>query len=130
MEANEQKRAPLAAQKAAIEEKLQKHNNLEAELREWNQCRYEIKDKKDDLVEKAREKITESEAKALILARWQRILDDTVLVYVRQYRQEFQKRLETLWSKYNTTLKTIQSEREKEAELLNEFLVELGYDSD
>lgn len=112
----------------ALRKKLQPHLDLEQELGECKKVVNEIKKKKDELVEQAREQISEAEAEALILARWKRTLYATVMDYVQRYQRALAVAIEKLWAKYSTTLTQILSEREKENQLLNEFLMELGYE--
>jgi type I restriction enzyme M protein len=113
---------------AEIESKLEKHSELEVELKQLKSNIREAEKKKDDLVEKARERITEQEAKGLILERFRKLLLAEYQGYLRQYRQGFIAKVENLWSKYSVTVKEILAERDKEAELLNQFLMELGYE--
>ena len=111
-----------------IEAKLETHTELEKELKELKGNIRESEKRKDELVAKAREKITEQEAKELILERFRQLLLAEYQGYLRQYRQGFVAKVENLWSKYSVTVKEVLAERDKEAELLNQFLVELGYE--
>ncbi|MDD2271134.1 MAG: N-6 DNA methylase [Desulfuromonadaceae bacterium] len=111
-----------------IETKLETHTELERELKELKRNIRESEKRKDELVAKAREKITEQEAKELILERFKQLLLAENHEYLRQYRQVFVAKVENLWSKYSVTVKEILAERDQEAELLNQFLVELGYE--
>jgi len=111
-----------------IEAKLETHTELERELKELKGNIRESEKRKDELVAKAREKITEQEAKELILERFKQLLLAEYQGYLRQYRQGFVAKVENLWSKYSVTVKEILTERDQEAELLNQFLVELGYE--
>jgi type I restriction enzyme M protein len=113
---------------ANIENKLETHSELDKELKTLKANLRESEKKKDDLVEKAREKITEQEAKELILERFRKLLLSEYQGYLRQYRQGFVAKVENLWSKYSVTVKEILAERDQEAEQLNQFLVELGYE--
>jgi len=119
---------PFEENKQEIEEKLSRHTEYETRLREAKKIIKEIKDRKEELVEKAREKITPDQARELILARWKGILHTTIMAYVADYQREFSGRLENLWEKYTTTINEILDEREKESERLNRFLAELGYE--
>ncbi len=114
--------------KEEIEKHIARHTELEKELRECKKIINEIKDRKDDLVAKAREKISEDEAKELILARWQKTLLSTIEEYLNQYQRKFLLSIENLWDKYTIPLNQILSVRENETEKLNKFLVELGYE--
>jgi type I restriction enzyme M protein len=116
------------AQRAAIENKLARHTELEQELKTCKATIKEIKDKKDDLVEKAREKITSDEAKNLILIRWKLTLQTTVMDYVNRYERTLISELETRFVKYQETLTSVLNERDEAANLLSNFLNELGYE--
>jgi type I restriction enzyme M protein len=118
----------LTAQKTDLENKLSRHNELDAELRATRQVVKAIKDKKDELVEKARDAISEEQAKVLILARWQQVLNNTVMTYVAQYQRGLLERLQILFDKYQLPLHDILAEREQEAAVLASFLKELGYE--
>ena len=76
----------------------------------------------------ARAKINEHEAKALILERFKRLLTERFDSYSRQYQRDFTAVIENLHDKYAVTAKMILVERDREAEALNQFLVELGYE--
>jgi type I restriction enzyme M protein len=107
---------------------LANNTALESELKTAKALIKEIIAKRNDLVEKAREKITEDEAKALILERWQQTLNNTVNAYIQQHQRSLRSHLERIWDKYTVTLTNILNEREKEQTLLNNFLMELGYE--
>lgn len=124
----QQRLAELGVQKTELETKLSRHNALEAELRQTRKTIKAIKDKKDELVEKARENISEEEAKALILARWQQVLTTTVMAYLAQYQRDLLERLQVIFDKYQLTLHDLLTEREQEAAVLDGFLKELGYE--
>jgi type I restriction enzyme M protein len=79
-------------------------------------------------VESARAKITEDEARTLILARFRGMLAERYDGYLRVYLRACIAAVENLWSKYTVTMKEIVAQRDREAELLNQFLVELGYE--
>ena len=112
----------------AIEKILQEHTDTEKELRTLKTEIKTTKERRDELVGMAREKITEAEAEQLILVRWQQVLNDTVHVYIQQYQRNLRTHLERIWDKYTVTLTDILNEREKEQTLLNNFLMELGYE--
>ena len=118
----------LTKQKTEIENKLARHAELEQELKTCKATIKEIKDKKDDLVEKAREKITPDEAKELILTRWKATLAANVMDYVNRYERAFIIELENRFVKYQHTLTSVLHEREEAANELSHFLTELGYE--
>lgn len=110
------------------ENELARHTELEQELKCCKATIKEIKDKKDDLVEKARERIIPEEAKELILARWKQTLQITVMDYVNRYERDFLTELEKRFMKYKDTLTTVLTERDESANQLSNFLMELGYE--
>jgi len=110
------------------EQRFAKHTELEAELRESKKVIKQIKDRKQQLVDEARLKITPEDAKALILDRWNRTLHQTINGYLQAHNRHLLQDIENLWEKYTTTLNSILGEREKETQLLNTFLTELGYE--
>lgn len=118
----------LDAMVAADEERIAKHTALEEELKRCKKVIKEIKDKKQNLVETAREQITAEEAKELILKRWQSVLHQTINGYLQTHSRHLLQAIENLHNKYTTPLHSIISEREKENSLLSNFLIELGYE--
>lgn len=113
---------------AADEERIAKHSALEEELKQCKKIIKEIKDKKQNLVEQARLLITPEEAKELILKRWQNVLHRTISGYLQTHSRQLLIALEHLHSKYTTPLHSILEARETETQLLNNFLMELGYE--
>jgi type I restriction enzyme M protein len=118
----------LDAMIAADEERIAKHTALEEELKQCKKIIKEIKDKKQNLVEQARLLITPEEAKELILKRWQSILHHTINGYLETHSRQLLIAIEHLHSKYTTPLHSILEARETETQLLNTFLMELGYE--
>ncbi len=118
----------LTSANTEIDAKLEQHTALEKELKELKAGIKEAEKKKEDLVEAAREKITPEEAKALIEARFKQQMVDSYAHYLRQLVTQLIKAVENLHNKYSITVKDILNEREQQANLLNKFLVELGYE--
>jgi type I restriction enzyme M protein len=114
--------------KEAIETKLARHTELANELKTCRAYIATTKARKEDLVEKAREKITPEEAKALILERWRETLHATVMDYVNRYERELIGELENRYTKYCNTLTSILNSREASAQQLGHLLIELGYE--
>lgn len=85
IESNKSLSKEYAAKKEEFENRIKRHTELEKELRECKKIINEIRDKKEALVAKARDKISDDEAKLLILARWQRTLTSTIEDYLSQY---------------------------------------------
>ena len=111
-----------------INERLAQHEALATEMKTKKSGLKEVEKQKDELVAKAREKISSDEAKSLILERLQRVLTERFDGYLRQYQRAVIAEIENLWSKYAVTTKQILSDRDTEAAQLNDFLVELGYE--
>lgn len=124
----EQKINELNKANSIIDEKLAQHTALEKELKELKAGIKEAEKKKDDLVEKAREKITPEEAKELIEKRFKQLMQISFDQYLRQLVTHLVKAVENLHGKYAVTVKDILSERDQQAELLDGFLQELGYE--
>ena len=114
--------------KKAIDERLKGHADLEAELKDLKAGIRRVENQMDELVAQAREKITEEEAKELILQRFHDELMNTYDDYLRQYLRGFIASVDVLWEKYAVTLNDILADRDREAEQLNGFLMELGYE--
>ena len=109
-------------------ESIKKHVALEDELKK---CRTEVKELeryKATLVEEARAKISVEEAKILIIKRWERTLHTVINGYQEIHTRNLIQSIEELFEKYTTTLNDVLSSREKETQLLNNFLIELGYE--
>lgn len=112
----------------AEENRIAKHSGLEEELKKCKKVIREIKEKKQNLVETARQRILSEEAKQLILQRWNKLLHLTINGYLETHQRQLLIDVEDLWRKYLTPLHNILDEREKETKLLNNFLMELGYE--
>ena len=113
---------------STIDEKLAQHTALEKELKDLKAGIKEAEKKKDDLVEKAREKITPEEAKELIEKSFKQLMQASFEQYLRQLVTHLVKAVENLHGKYAVTVKDILAERDQQAELLDGFLQELGYE--
>ncbi|MCA6126772.1 MAG: class I SAM-dependent DNA methyltransferase [Thalassolituus sp.] len=111
-----------------IEGKLLAHKELDDEFKELKAGIKEAENKKDDLVQKAREKITPEEAKELIEQRFKQQMQASFDQYLRQLVTHLVKAIENLHGKYAVTVKDILTDRDQQAELLNGFLQGLGYE--
>lgn len=117
--------------KKSIEEqeaRISRHLEMEKELKESRKKIKEIKDLKEQLVEQARSKISEAEAKLLILQRWEATLNTKVNEHLIQYSRDLRTSLEKLWDKYDQPLHRILQERDNAAAELSKYLKELGYE--
>ncbi|MBI4245369.1 MAG: N-6 DNA methylase [Planctomycetes bacterium] len=112
----------------AEEKRFAHHVKIDAELKQCKKIVKEIKERKEKLVEEARKKINEAEAKRLILARWERTLYATVEEYLAQYQRALRSALENLWEKYHQPLHSILTERDAASKELAVYLKELGYE--
>jgi len=118
----------LTTANSVIDAKLEQHTALEKELKELKAGIKEAEKKKEDLVDAAREKITPEEAKELIEARFKQHMVASYAHYLRQLVTQIVKAVESLHNKYAVTVKDILTNRDQQEALLNDFLVELGYE--
>ena len=118
----------LESDNAEIDAKLEAHTELDKELKALKAGIREAEKKKNELVEQARAKITQDEAKKLILNRFKQELNNEYSAYIRAYLQGLTKAIENLWDKYAVTMKEILVERDQVATELDGFLKELGYE--
>jgi type I restriction enzyme M protein len=113
---------------AQIEAQLQRHKALEDEVKALRATIKGIEGKRDELVQSARAKITNDEARTVIIERLRQLLLSTYQAYLRADQRACIKAIENLWSKYAVTAKTIEAERDSASQQLQAFLVELGYE--
>ncbi|WP_027722123.1 HsdM family class I SAM-dependent methyltransferase [Maridesulfovibrio zosterae] len=118
----------LNTDKATIDLKLKNHADLEKELKDLKSGIRVVENQMDELVAKAREKISEDEAKELILERFHDELISRYDEYLRQHLRGFIAKVDNLWDKYAVTLNDILAERDREADVLSGYLGELGYE--
>ena len=113
---------------ATIDAQLEQHTALEKELKELKAGLKEAERKRDELVDAARSKISNAEAKALIEQRFKQDLEADFSAYIRSLTTGLVKAIENLYGKYAVTVKEILAERDREAEVLDGFMRELGYE--
>jgi type I restriction enzyme M protein len=111
-----------------IDQQLERHTDLDAELKKLKANIREVEKQKDEMIAAARAKISEDKAKTLIMERFRKLLTEQFEGYLRQYQRSFIAAVENLWQKYAVTTKQILSERDREAAQLDAFLKELGYE--
>ena len=116
------------ARAESITTSLVRHKALEDEVKTLKATIKGIEGKRDDLVQSAREKISDDEARAVIIERLRQRLLDTYRAYLRADQRACIKAIENLWNKYAVTAKTIEAERDAASQQLQAFLVELGYE--
>jgi type I restriction enzyme M protein len=120
--------APLTEAIATAEAGIQKHVDLENEVKTCATLIRAIEQRKEELVEQAREKITPEESKQLIINRWLQDLHSTINSYLEVHTRQLQQAVEELHDKYTVTLTDIITERDTCTNELNQFLEELGYE--
>ena len=111
----------------AIATSLERHKALEDEVKSLRATIRSIENKREELVQSAREKITNDEARTVIIERLRQLLMHTYQAYLRADQRACFKAIENLWGKYAVTARTIETERDDASEQLQSFLVELGY---
>lgn len=112
----------------SLEKALERHKQLEDEVKGLKATVKGIGAKRDELVAKARENISQDKARTITIARLRRIVMDTYSAYLRADQRACVKALENLWAKYAVTAKSIEADREAATAQLQKFLLELGYE--
>ncbi len=110
-----------------IDAQLEKHTALEQELKTLKTNIKHAEKRKDEMVTAAREKISEEEARELILVRFYLNLSNLYMEYIYQHQRDFIENVDVLWKKYAITTKSLVDSRDKESAQLNVHLLELGY---
>jgi type I restriction enzyme M protein len=117
----------LSQQVAGIDAQIAHHVELENELKDCRKKIREIEVSKEALADKAREQISDDDARRLIIARWLNSLRDNINVYLEAHARGLQQRVELIYDKYSVTLSALIDDRDKATEELNGYLKELGY---
>lgn len=117
----------LVAKLESYQTRLAKHKACQDELKELKAGIKATEAKKDQMVEAARAKITQEEAKELILKRFLKTLLAEYDVRLKAYVTELIKAVENLHNKYAVTAETISNDRDEATRTLDGFLKELGY---
>ncbi len=110
-----------------IERQLERHKALEDEARNLKALIKSTGERRDALVEQARQKISKDEARQIIVERLGKVLFASYRFYLRTDQRACVAAIENLWRKYAVTAKQIEAERDAAAAELQGFLVELGY---
>jgi type I restriction enzyme M protein len=127
-QASGKKAADLEVKMVLIDKRLEVQEKLVAE-RAKLKAELKVAEKNtEELVAAARAKITEAEAKKLILARLKATLHEHYDGYLREHLRALVGEIGKLWDKYAVTAKAIVAERDQQAKKLDQFLKELGYD--
>ena len=111
-----------------LEAQLARHKTLEEEARTLKALVKTTERKKTELVEQARLKISDNEARQTIVERLGRVLLESYQQYLRADLRACVAGIENLWGKYAVTAKQIEAERDEAADTLQRFMVELGYE--
>jgi len=111
-----------------VEESLSCHKGLEDEAKAQKAIIKGNEKKRDELVASARDKISNDEARTVIIERLRQVLMNTYQAYLQADQRACVKGIENLWDKYAITARTIEAERDAASKQLEEFLVELGYE--
>jgi len=111
-----------------LEAQLARHKALEDEAKTLKALIKSTAAKKDALVERARLKISNEEARQVIVQRLGQVLFASYRQYLRADQRACVAAIENLWRKYAATAKQIEAERDAAAAELRGFLVELGYE--
>ena len=117
----------LDPQIADKEAGIAKHVALENELKDCRKKIREIEVSKEALADKAREQISDDDARRLITARWLNSLHEIINVYLEAHARGLQQKVELLHDKYSVTLNDLLSERDAATKELDVYLKELGY---
>ena len=119
--------ASLETKIAEVEAKLSRHAALEEEQKKLKKDVKSFKDLTDELVQKAKEKISAEEAEVIIMKRFHATLKTILSTYMKQHLMDITAHFERLWDKYKVTAREIEAERDREAEKLEAYLKKLGY---
>jgi type I restriction enzyme M protein len=111
-----------------IDQQLSRHKALEDEVKAIKAEIKQTENKRDELVAKAREKISQKEARLVIIERLRQTLMQSYQAYLRADQRACIAAIENLWQKYAVTAKEIEAERDVAAAQLRGFLVEQGYE--
>ncbi len=111
-----------------IQAQLTRHKALEDEAKNLKALIKATEQSRDDLVEKARERISSDEARVVIVERLGNVLFDSYRQYLRADQRAFVADIESLWGKYAITARRIEAERDGALQALQAVFVELGYE--
>jgi type I restriction enzyme M protein len=113
---------------AQLEQQLARHKALEDEAKTLKATLKTIENKRDALVQSARAKISNDEARGIIIERLRQQLLSTYRSYLRAEQRGCIKAVENLWKKYAVTARETEEKRDEASLQLKKFLLELGYE--
>jgi len=108
--------------------RLERHQVLAAEAKQLRNDLRANEKKQEELVDAARSKISNEEARGVILARLHRLLQQTYEGYLYTDRRLCLASLENLYEKYAVTATVLESKVNNAKHKLANFLRELGYE--
>jgi type I restriction enzyme M protein len=115
------------AQALQLDAQLAAHKKLEDEAKSLKALVKSTQTNRDELVAKARQKISPAEARMVILRRLESVLMDSYRQYLRADQRACVGAIENLWGKYAVTAKALDDAREQAVAKLAGYLAELGY---
>jgi len=110
-----------------IQNTLARHSAIENEQKRLRKDVKAFSELTDELVQKAKEKISPEEAEKIIMDRFHQTIKGILSTYMKQHLTGIIACMENLWDKYKVTAREIEAEREREAEKLDGYLKKLGY---
>lgn len=111
-----------------LEAQLSRHKALEDEARALKATIKSTEKNRDELVEKARQRISADEAQRVILRRLEGVLMENYGQYLRADQRACVAAVENLWGKYWVTAAALEGERTRAETELRRILAELGYE--
>jgi type I restriction enzyme M protein len=116
------------AESKRLEAQLARHKKLEDEAKALKALIKRTQKNRDELVERARQKISPAEARQVILKRLEQVLMESYRQYLRADQRACVAAIENLWGKYAVTAKHLEAAREQATAGLQGYLAELGYE--
>lgn len=110
-----------------IDTQISRHVALENELKDCKKKIREIEKSKEALADKAREQISDKDARRLITSRWLQTLHNIIEQYLDAHARILQQSVELLYDKYTITLGALIQQRQQATDELDKYLTELGY---
>lgn len=117
----------LLAEKEKLEEKLAPYDAILAALRKSRKILKDLSKALLQVLKKKRAELSADDCRELVLELTRQDLEQVLLRYVEEHRQEVRAAVENLWNKYGVSLQAIQDERDAAKEKLDGFLKVLGY---
>jgi type I restriction enzyme M protein len=111
-----------------LEAQLARHRALEDEARALKVMIKSTEKNRDELVEKARQRISADEARQVILRRLEAVLMENYGQYLRADQRACVAAVENLWGKYAVTARQLEHARAAATAELAHYLSRLGYD--